>query len=142
GDQPRRLRAAARRRGGRPGDRVLGRQLRRRSVRRGDEGGVAHRRGDADRHLRPPPPGDRPPALAVPARPPHRRLRADRQTTHRRMKATPPPPAELGFRMPAEWEPHEATWIAWPHEPRDWPGKLTPIPWVYGEVVRHLSPGE
>jgi agmatine deiminase len=51
-------------------------------------------------------------------------------------------PAALGFRMPAEWEPHAATWLAWPHEPRDWPGKLAPIPWVYGEVVRHLSLGE
>src|SRR5437764_8489289 len=51
-------------------------------------------------------------------------------------------PASLGFRMPAEWEPHAATWLAWPHEPRDWPGKLAPIPWVYGEVVRHLSRGE
>jgi len=51
-------------------------------------------------------------------------------------------PAALGFRMPAEWEPHEATWIAWPHESRDWPGKLSPIPWVYGEVVRNLTPGE
>jgi len=53
-----------------------------------------------------------------------------------------PWPAELGFRMPAEWEPHAATWIAWPHEPRDWPGKLAPIPWVYGEVVRQLTRGE
>ncbi len=44
--------------------------------------------------------------------------------------------------MPAEWEPHAATWLAWPHEPRDWPGKLAPIPWVYGEVVRHLVTGE
>ena len=51
-------------------------------------------------------------------------------------------PANLGFRMPAEWEPHAATWIAWPHEPRDWPGKLAPIPWVYGEVVRQLAHGE
>ncbi|HEY2902264.1 MAG TPA: agmatine deiminase family protein [Polyangia bacterium] len=51
-------------------------------------------------------------------------------------------PSALGYRMPAEWEPHEATWLAWPHERRDWPGKLSPIPWVYGEVVRHLSPGE
>ncbi len=41
--------------------------------------------------------------------------------------------------MPAEWEPHEATWIAWPHEASDWPGKFEAIPWVYGEVVRHLS---
>ncbi len=48
-------------------------------------------------------------------------------------------PAALGFRMPAEWEPHEATWLAWPHEITDWPGKFAPIPWVYGEIVRHLS---
>jgi agmatine deiminase len=44
--------------------------------------------------------------------------------------------------MPAEWEPHEATWLAWPHEAADWPGKLALIPWVYGEVVRHLAAGE
>ncbi len=56
--------------------------------------------------------------------------------------ADPATPAALGFRMPAEWEPHAATWLAWPHEPRDWPGKLAPIPWVYGEVVRHLAGGE
>jgi agmatine deiminase len=48
-------------------------------------------------------------------------------------------PGALGFRMPAEWEPHEATWLAWPHEKSDWPGKFSPIPWVYGEIVRHLS---
>lgn len=48
-------------------------------------------------------------------------------------------PAALGYRMPAEWEPHEATWLAWPHEITDWPGKFAPIPWVYGEIVRHLS---
>lgn len=41
--------------------------------------------------------------------------------------------------MPAEWEPHEATWLAWPHEISDWPGKFAPIPWVYGDIVRHLS---
>ena len=41
--------------------------------------------------------------------------------------------------MPAEWEPHEATWLAWPHEKSDWPGKFAPIPWIYGEIVRHLS---
>ena len=42
-------------------------------------------------------------------------------------------------RMPAEWEPHAATWIAWPHNPDDWPGKFRPIPWVFAEIVRHLS---
>ena len=52
------------------------------------------------------------------------------------------PPAALGYRWPAEWEPHAATWLAWPHERSDWPGKFAPIPWVYGEVVRHLVPGE
>ena len=41
--------------------------------------------------------------------------------------------------MPAEWEPHEATWIAWPHNREDWPDRFAPIPWVYGEIVRHLS---
>jgi agmatine deiminase len=51
-------------------------------------------------------------------------------------------PAALGYRMPAEWEPHAATWLAWPHERSDWPGKFAPIPWVYAEVVRHLVPGE
>src|SRR5215472_12873705 len=51
-------------------------------------------------------------------------------------------PQSLGFRMPAEWEPHEATWIAWPHNLTDWPGKFAPIPWVYGEITRKLAPGE
>ncbi|HXI42596.1 MAG TPA: agmatine deiminase family protein [Bryobacteraceae bacterium] len=48
-------------------------------------------------------------------------------------------PRALGFRMPAEWEPHEATWIAWPHNRDDWPGRFTPIPWVYAEIVRKLA---
>ena len=48
-------------------------------------------------------------------------------------------PQRLGFRMPAEWQPHEATWLAWPHEKTDWPGKFAPIPWLYGEIVRLLA---
>ncbi len=44
--------------------------------------------------------------------------------------------------MPAEWEPHDATWIAWPHHEPDWPGKFAPIPWVYTEIVRALAPSE
>jgi agmatine deiminase len=46
------------------------------------------------------------------------------------------------LRMPAEWEPHEATWIAWPHNRHDWPGRFAPIPWVYAEIVRKLSRAE
>jgi agmatine deiminase len=41
--------------------------------------------------------------------------------------------------MPAEWEPHESTWLAWPHFRDDWPGKFEPIPWVYAEIVRNLA---
>src|SRR5580692_11577505 len=47
-----------------------------------------------------------------------------------------------GLRMPAEWEPHEATWLAWPHERSDWPGKFAPIPWVYGDIVSKLTRNE
>jgi len=47
-----------------------------------------------------------------------------------------------GCRMPAEWEPHAATWIAWPHERDDWPGKFDAIVWVYAEIVRHLHRSE
>jgi agmatine deiminase len=55
------------------------------------------------------------------------------------VNATHQKPAALGFRMPAEWEAHAATWIAWPHNREDWPGKFSPIRWVYTEIVRHLS---
>lgn len=51
-------------------------------------------------------------------------------------------PAQLGFAMPAEWERHERIWLAWPHQKADWPDKFAPIPWVWGEIVRHISPSE
>ena len=44
--------------------------------------------------------------------------------------------------MPAEWGPHRATWIAWPHHEPDWPGKLGPIPWVYAEIARVIADHE
>ncbi len=44
--------------------------------------------------------------------------------------------------MPAEWERHEATWLGWPHELTDWPGKFAPIPWAFSEIVRHLALSE
>ena len=46
------------------------------------------------------------------------------------------------YRLPAEWEKHEATWIGWPANKEDWPGKFTPIQWVYGEIVRCISRAE
>jgi agmatine deiminase len=51
-------------------------------------------------------------------------------------------PAASGYSMPAEWERHEATWLGWPQNPTDWPDKLDTIRWVYGEMVRRISPGE
>lgn len=50
-----------------------------------------------------------------------------------------PAPRELGYRMPAEWDRHASTWLAWPHNPDDWPGKFQPIPWVYADIARHLT---
>jgi agmatine deiminase len=55
---------------------------------------------------------------------------------------TEPTPDALGFSMPAEWEPHKATWLAWPHNPSDWPGKLDTIRWVYTEIVRRIGRDE
>ena len=48
----------------------------------------------------------------------------------------------MTLRMPAEWHPHRATWISWPHHEPDWPGKLAPIPWVYAEIARALADHE
>lgn len=53
-----------------------------------------------------------------------------------------PPIAANGFYMPAEWDDHEATWIGWPHNRSDWPGKFSPVPWAYAEIVRKLTQGE
>lgn len=52
------------------------------------------------------------------------------------------PLAEQGYRLPAEWEPHRATWLCWPQNPEDWPGKFAPIPFAYAEMVRRIAPGE
>ena len=76
--------------------------------------------------------------LAVPPRPAHRRLRADPQQVSRRRDARRRPT----LRMPAEWEPHRATWICWPHHEPDWPGKFGAIPWVYAEIARVLADHE
>ena len=51
-------------------------------------------------------------------------------------------PKGQGFRHPAEWEKHRATWLGWPHQAEDWPGKLPAIVWVYTEIVKKLAPHE
>lgn len=54
----------------------------------------------------------------------------------------PPPPSAASYRLPPEWDPHTATWLAWPHNRTDWPGKMAVIPWVYAEIVRQLTSSE
>ena len=44
--------------------------------------------------------------------------------------------------MPAEWEPHEATWLSWPHKEASWPGAFEPVPEIFAEMTRHLSQSE
>jgi agmatine deiminase len=68
-------------------------------------------------------------------------MKADRTTTSEApaLQRTGKRPRTLGLRMPGEWEPHAATWIAWPQNPEDWPGKFQPIPWVYADIVRLLA---
>jgi hypothetical protein len=67
-------------------------------------------------------------------------LAADLWRSHSLIQHSSPP--TLGYAMPAEWERHEATWLGWPHNETDWPGKLDTIRWVYGEMVRKISAGE
>ena len=51
-------------------------------------------------------------------------------------------PSSLGFRMPAEWEPHRATWLVWPHNRADWEVKTAAVEWCYGEIVKNVIDGE
>jgi agmatine deiminase len=52
------------------------------------------------------------------------------------------PPATLGYRMPAEWEPHRGTWLSWPHKEASWPGKFGPVPAIFAAMVRTLADRE
>jgi agmatine deiminase len=60
----------------------------------------------------------------------------------RDLTPTPGSPAAQGYRMPAEWEPHRATWLSWPHKEASWPGKLARIPPIWVAIVRALARGE
>lgn len=44
--------------------------------------------------------------------------------------------------MPAEWEPHEGTWLSWPHNEASWPGAFEEVPGVFVEMVRFLAESE
>ncbi|MFZ4541769.1 MAG: agmatine deiminase family protein [Rickettsiales bacterium] len=51
-------------------------------------------------------------------------------------------PLTASYRMPAEWSPQERVWFSWPHTRADWPGKFHPIPWVFAEMLRAITPTE
>jgi agmatine deiminase len=53
-----------------------------------------------------------------------------------------PTPGELGYHMPAEWEPHRGTWLSWPHKEASWPGKFGPVPGIFAQMVRYLADHE
>ena len=55
------------------------------------------------------------------------------------LQPSPNTPAALGYRFPAEWEPHAGTWLAWPHKQATWPDKFEPIPAVWQELIRTLA---
>ena len=65
-----------------------------------------------------------------------------RPTPPARNAVRAPAPGPCGFRMPAEWEPHEATWLVWPHARADWEVKTAAAEWCYADIVRHLVRGE
>lgn len=51
-------------------------------------------------------------------------------------------PAELGFYMPAEWQPHAGTWLTWPKDPETWPGRVERVQEIYLEIIAALAPHE
>src|SRR5262249_30511823 len=113
---------------------------RRRSLRPRARPSLDRARRDADRPVRPRANRRGENELAFPPRPANRCIRPPHAATTRRM--TPDPPRALGYRMPAEWEPHAATWLSWPHNVETWPGKFEPVPQVFAQMVAALHEHE
>ena len=120
------------------GLRVLGRIVHLRSARAGHHGGVG-RAGGGCRTMRTRAGGAATPRLAVPSRPADRYLRGAARTIPRRRSMSA---WRAGVRVPAEWKPHEATWLVWPHNRDDWRVKTAAVEWCYADMIRHLVPGE
>jgi len=51
-------------------------------------------------------------------------------------------PSELGYRMPAEWQPHAATWLSWPKDPETWPDRVPQVQEIFLQMIETLSPHE
>ena len=57
-------------------------------------------------------------------------------------ETVPRPPAQLGYYMPPEWYPHESTWLAWPGDPSNWPGRLVQVQQLFLRIMAHLASSE
>jgi agmatine deiminase len=53
-----------------------------------------------------------------------------------------PMPRDLGYSMPAEWVPHRATWLSWPHNQETWPAQLERVRDAWVQMIQALSPHE
>src|SRR5690606_39121244 len=147
GDRPARPRDRQRRvRGGGEPDRcrgpahLLGPVVRGRPVRARHRARVGGPRRDAGRGLRPRARRGGAARLAVPARPAHRRVRRPAEAPARLTAVETP--ASQGYRWPAEWEPHRATWLSWPHSIETWPDGLPAVHAAFGAMVAALAPHE
>src|SRR5664279_5409644 len=58
------------------------------------------------------------------------------------MKISRPTPKDLGYRFPAEYELHAATWLSWPHKEASWPGKIDAIYAPYCVFIKTLAENE
>src|SRR5690606_36405260 len=96
--------------------------------------------GDPPRGARPLARREDPPELAVPARPPHRRVRQPDAPADRVMIT--PTPASLGYRMPGEWHLHASTWLTWPKDPVTWPDRVPQVQEIYLAFIEALTPHE
>src|SRR5262249_13185087 len=127
---------------------LLGSVVRRRSLRPRGGARLRRRGGDARGRLRPLPDRGGAARLALPARSPHRCLRRPREALprlsdrHVDARAGRKTPASVGYRWPAEWEPHRATWLSWPHNPETWPESLHAVVESFAAIVRALVPHE
>src|SRR5215207_9779564 len=82
-----------------------------------------------------------PAELAVPARSPHRRVCSPHAAPHRAVTLARTP-AALGYRMPAEWHRHAATWLTWPKDPVTWPDRVPAVQEIFLQFIDALTPDE
>jgi agmatine deiminase len=64
----------------------------------------------------------------------------DAMTEPTALRGPTPTPRQMGFRMPAEWEPQEAVWFVWPRDPLTWPDRVGKARDTFLAAMRHVTP--